>query len=186
MVKGLCMKLIITIDTEEDDWGAYKYSRNALENIKKISVLQKIFEEYKVIPTYLITYSVANNVESAVLFKKILGMGRCEIGAHCHPWSTPPFIERTSERNSMLCNLPSDLQYQKLEILHDTIFKKVGIEPKSFRAGRWGFNAVVADNLCKLGFKVDTSETPYCDWSMYHGPNFSFTAPTPRRLECNQ
>jgi hypothetical protein len=92
---------------------------------------------------------------------------------HCHPWNTPPFEETLSERNSMLSNLPPDLQFKKMLFLHNTIINNLGIKPLSFRCGRWGYNQSVAESLYKLGYKVDTSITAYVNWQDYYGPDFS-------------
>ena len=56
--------------------------------------------------------------------------------------------------------------------LHRTIEDRFGITPVSFRAGRWGFGSSVAKILLELGYRVDTSITPFCDWGEYMGPDF--------------
>jgi hypothetical protein len=167
------MKLIITIDTEEDNWGCYQEKAITLENIYRISDLQQLFDEFKVIPTYLVTYPVANDKKSASLLKSILDKNRCEIGTHCHPWNTPPFEENICERNSMLSNLPYELQRKKILKLHEIISSVFGISPICFRAGRWGYNEDTAEVLLDLGYKIDTSVTAFTDWSQYLGPDFS-------------
>ena len=176
------MKLIITIDTEEDNRDNYISSGYTLNNLKKISNLQELFDEFGVRPTYLITYPVATDEAAISMFRYFLEEGRCEIGTHCHPWNTPPFEEETSQWNSMLCNLPVDLQLRKLTTLHETIIRNFGITPISFRAGRWGYSGDVAVNLHKLGYKVETSVTPYTNWTNYGGPDFSDYSPNPFRF----
>ncbi len=177
------MRLAVTIDTEEDNWGDYTNTSYSVENIKRIPSLQKIFNEYNVIPTYLVTYPVATNRESVEILKAIHREGMCEIGMHCHPWSTPPFEEERIPYNSMLCNLPYDLQQKKMSALHVAIEKNFGIRPKSFRAGRWGYNGDTAMVLKELGYRVDTSVTPFIDWSEDHGPDFSQISPEPYRFK---
>ncbi|HEX8948354.1 MAG TPA: polysaccharide deacetylase family protein [Dissulfurispiraceae bacterium] len=176
------MKLIITIDTEEDNWGNYRPMGYTLENIRKIPALQDIFDVFGVKPTYLVTYSVAKDRKAVSVLKAILDEGRCEIGAHCHPWHTPPFEELPNERTSMLCNLPGDLQFRKLRNLHNTIISGFNVTPVSFRAGRWGYNRDVAANIHRLGYKVDSSVTPYTDWTNSHGPDFTKFSPKPFRF----
>lgn len=171
------MKLIITIDTEEDNWGDFTPTGYSLENIGYIPRLQELFDRYDVRPTYLITYPVATDDKSVSLLKGIMERGGCEIGSHCHPWNTPPFEEENSDRNTMICNLPMDLQFRKLKTLHDTIIRNFGITPVSFRAGRWGSSREVLSNICRLGYRVDTSVTPYTDWSSYYGPDMSEYTP---------
>lgn len=175
------MKLIITIDTEEDNWGSYSPHGHTLENIGKIPVLQDLFDEFEIRPTYLITYPVATDKDSIAILKEIHKKGKCEIGTHLHPWNTPPYEEETGEYNSMLCNLPEDLQLRKIRCLHDTIERNFGITPVSFRAGRWGYDDSVARNLSILGYKVDSSITPYINWKANHGPDFTNVSPIPFR-----
>lgn len=177
------MKLVITIDTEEDNWARYSTTDNPVENIEKIIQLQALFDRFGVKPTYLVTYPVATNPRSVAILKANLDAGKCEIGTHCHPWNTPPFEEEISERNSMLCNLPEDLVYRKLKCLHEVISNNFDVLPVSFRAGRWGFSASVARSLASLGYLVDTSVSPFVDWSAYHGPDFSNYPLSPYRFD---
>lgn len=179
------MKLVITIDTEEDNWGDYRSSGYTLENIGRIPRLQDLFDRFDVKPTYLVTYPVANNEKALAMLKGIANTGRCEIGAHCHPWNTPPFEEERTARNSMLCNLPSDLQYRKLRRQHQEIEQNFRVSSVSFRAGRWGYNQSVSSNLIRLKYKVDTSVTAYTDWSIYCGPDFSNIPPSPYTISAN-
>ncbi|MBI3805589.1 MAG: polysaccharide deacetylase family protein [Nitrospirae bacterium] len=173
------MKLIVTIDTEEDNWGNYIPKGYSLGNISQIPAVQDLFDEFDILPTYLITYSVATDPSSSSILRRILDRGRCEIGMHCHPWHTPPLEEKSSEENSMLCNLPGDLQFRKIERLHEAIVKSFDIAPLSFRAGRWGHSKDVAAALSKLGCKVDSSILSLVDWTRFYGPNFSNAFPDP-------
>ena len=179
------MKLIITIDTEEDNWARYDTTDNPVENIKRVAVLQKLFDQYNIRPTYLVSYPVATNPHSVGILRQILADGKCEIGMHCHPWNTPPFEEEISDINSMLSNLPESLVWKKLKVLHEAIGENFDTVPVSFRAGRWGFRASVARSLCKLGYRVDTSVTPFLNWREYHGPDFSDFHMSPYRFDPN-
>lgn len=176
------MNLIITIDTEEDNWGDYSSTGQTLENIQRIPCLQELFDEYDVKPTYLITYPVATDPKSISILKKILDEGKCEIGTHCHPWNTPPFEEEMNRENRMLCNLSEDIQYKKIKSLHEVIVKNLEFTPVSFRAGRWGYNHKTALAIHKLGYKVDSSITPYTHWKKNCGPDYSDISPRPYRI----
>ena len=178
------MNLIVTIDTEEDTWGCFQPDGHTVENVERILELQDLFDQFQVKPTYLVTYPVVMNDRSASILKGILEKSKCEIGAHCHPWNTPPFEEATDERNSMLCNLPGELQYKKISVLHDAIRRRFGVTPISFRSGRWGYGPEVAKSILELGYKVDSSITPYVDWSQDHGPDFSTISPCPYKFSC--
>ncbi len=171
------MKMIITIDTEEDNWGDFSARTPSLENLRYIPELQELFDEFKVLPTYLLSYPVATDEKCIAMLREIHHTGRCEIGTHCHPWNTPPFQETSNPKDSMLCNLPSDLQFKKLSYLHEAIKNNYNMEPISFRAGRWGFSNEVASCLEQLHYKVDTSVQPTVDWGKQYGPDYSI-APT--------
>jgi hypothetical protein len=73
----------------------------------------------------------------------------------------------------MLFNLPPALQHEKIRSLTELIEGRCGVRPVSFRAGRWGYDEQVGLNLARLGYVVDSSITPYIDWSAGHGPDFS-------------
>lgn len=169
------MKLVITIDTEEDNQGRYSAVDNTVENIERLASLQKLFDRYGIKPTYLISYPVASSSESVAALNEILAGGNCEIGMHCHPWNTPPFHsnEPVLKRDTMLCNLDENLVHAKLAFHHETIQKNFGITPVSFRAGRFGFGPAVAKSLIHLNYRVDSSVTPFVSWEKHYGPDFT-------------
>lgn len=153
----------ITIDTEEDNWGE-SAAAPSLENIYRIPRLQEVFDGHSAIPTYLINYPVATDAKSVEILKAINDSGRCEIGAHCHPWNTPPFEEERTPRNSFMHNLPPELIRKKMDALQAAIQRGFGVRPTCFRAGRWGFNHNVAGVLGAMNYRVDSSMTPFCEW----------------------
>ena len=79
----------------------------------------------------------------------------------------------------MLCNLPAELQYKKIQFLHEEIRRRFGKSPVSFRSGRWGYGPDVARHISELGYKIDSSITPYVDWTHDHGPDFGDLSPQP-------
>lgn len=173
------MKLLITIDTEEDNWNRYSATENPVENIEALKDLQFLFDRYGVRPTYLITYPVASNPLSIDTLRRISDKGNCEIGMHCHPWNTPPFGKNgiIEKRDTMLCNLANDVVDEKMSFLHTVIEKNFGIVPVSFRAGRYGFGPQAAKALCRLGYRVDTSVTPYSSWVSNNGVDYTTFSP---------
>ena len=173
----MSLKVFITIDTEEDLWGNFQASDNPVDNINGIPDLQALFDRYGAVPTYLVNYPVATNDHAVHILKDILDRGHCEIGAHCHPWNTPPFEEEINQHNSMMCNLSVDLVMRKMEKLTDVIMRKFMITPKSFRAGRWGMGPGVARSILNLGYRVDTSVSPFINWANEDGADFR-KAPT--------
>jgi hypothetical protein len=172
----MTVRFFITIDTEEDDWGEYRTSGFSVENIGIIPRLQALLDRYGAIPTYLATYPVVTSDAARAVFLDILARNGCEIGAHCHPWNTPPFEEEISARHSMICNLPYSTVVKKIAALQNAITESLSVVPCCFRSGRWGFGPNVAAAIHKLGFRIDTSVTPFIDWTVYAGPDFR-TAP---------
>jgi hypothetical protein len=61
----MSVKLFITIDIEEDNWGDFRPTGHTVENVARIPMLQEIFERYGAIPTYLLNYPVLKNESSA-------------------------------------------------------------------------------------------------------------------------
>jgi len=46
------MKLIVAVDTEEDNWGSLRLTRYTCENIARIPAVQALFDQFNVTPTY--------------------------------------------------------------------------------------------------------------------------------------
>ena len=179
------MYFILTIDVEEDTWGDFENKNTSLLHINKLLMLQELFDRYGIKPTYLLTYPAAVDRNAISILRKIVEDKRCEIGTHLHPFNTPPFEEEKNDYNSMLCNLPKDLQFKKIELLHNTIHKNFGVEPVSFRSGRWACDENVLENLSKLNYIVDSSVTSYMDWSSDHGPDYSGISPDVYKILLN-
>jgi hypothetical protein len=104
--------LTVVVDTEEEfDWSA-DFSRNnvAVGHLQQIERLQHVFDEFGIRPVYVVDYPVAAQDEGALPLRAIADSGRAEIGAHLHPWVTPPFEEAVNARNSYPGNLPRELE----------------------------------------------------------------------------
>ena len=173
------MKLVITVDVEEDQWGITPPRYATVHNVYRLATLQKLLNEFGIIPTYLLTYPVVRDPHAVGILREIFAAGECEVGTHCHPWNTPPYEEPLNAYNSMLCNLPVTLQFEKLQRLHEAIQSNFETAPVAFRSGRWGFDAEVARNIIRLGYRIDTSVTPYTSWAQASGPDFSRFSPRP-------
>src|SRR5437667_52579 len=110
--------LIVSVDTEEDNWQPCREGVT-IENIRELPRLDVLFQQLGVRATYFATYQVAIREWAAATLRQ-LRTGGAEIGAHLHPWNTPPLDEPFLARNSMLKNLPPALQLAKLERLTAT------------------------------------------------------------------
>jgi len=171
-------KLIVTVDTEEEGlWnGAFRSHGNTVRNVAGVSRFQRICDRFDIRPTYLVDTPVVEDNASVELLRRYLDADECEIGTHLHPWCAEPIREPVSEHNSFLCNLPVELQREKLVRLTGQIERRFGRRPTSFRAGRYGLDIAGARLLMDLGYAVDSSVIPFSDFTGEGGPDFR-TAP---------
>ena len=168
-------KLIVVIDTEEDfDWSLdFSRQNTSVRSIRSLEKIQLLFEEYRILPVYVVDYPVAFQSDGYRPLKEIHASGRCLIGAHLHPWVNPPFEEEVSRRNSFPGNLPRSLEAAKLRILGDLIGERFSSRPVIYKAGRYGVGTNTADILEEQGYTVDLSVCPYTDYSPEGGPDFT-------------
>lgn len=166
--------LMVTIDTEEEGlWGgSYRRTGNTVNNIHGVPRFQQLCDEFGVVPTYLIDAPVVTTDWAVEILRRCQDESGAEIGTHVHPWCNPPLVEEISVEQSFLCNLPEQLQREKIEWLTQQIFEKFDRRPTSFRAGRYGLDHIGIRILEDLGYLVDSSVIPYTDYSSQSGPNF--------------
>jgi len=167
-------RLLVVVDTEEEFNWAAPYSRDAVgvTAISEVGRLQRVLARYQVTPTYVIDYPVAATASSAERLKEIAWRGECHIGAHLHPWVSPPFVEKLGRRTSYACNLGYDLELAKILRLKEAIEEHVGVRPRSYKAGRYGFAGTTAEALEALDFDVDLSVNPHMNFASDGGPSF--------------
>jgi hypothetical protein len=164
--------LVVSIDTEEDDWHRSR-SDVTVKNIDELPRLAAFFDRLRVRPTYFTAYQVVMNARAAAIMRDVGCADRGEIGAHLHPWNTPPLTEDFVPRNSMLKNLPAELQEQKLSRMTDAMEDAFAFTPGAFRAGRYGLGRNTVGALVRAGYRVDSSVTPYISWKeVDDGPSF--------------
>jgi hypothetical protein len=166
--------LIVTIDTECDNqWDDFLARNIRLENLKEIPKLQALFGKFGIRPCYLITYPVARDRYSLSMFKEFVDASVCEVGAHLHTWTTPPVSDSEIKYRKFLHSLPRNLQREKFDNLHNAIMENLKIEPKSYRGGKYSFDEHLLEMLEERRYLVDTSVTPFNNWSHIGGPDFT-------------
>ena len=184
--------LTVVVDTEEEfDWsGPFSRSNTRVDAMRHVERLQAVFDEFSVVPCYAIDYPIVAQPAGYECLRKIYADGRCEIGAHLHPWVNPPHEEQVNTRNSFPGNLPRDLERRKIEVLNKKIEAVFGERPIVYKAGRFGIGANTEGILEELGFEVDVSPMAGFDYSEEGGPNFEQAPLIPwwfgdeRRLLC--
>lgn len=160
---------LVSIDTEEDNWVPAREGITT-ENVLELPRLNTMLERLGARPTYFVTHSVATGERSSRIVSELSNCDFVEIGAHLHPWNTPPVTESLVPRHTMLLNLPVELQRAKLQHLTHRLQECLGgRRPMAFRAGRWALGVDTIGVLLDSGYSVDSSVTPYTTWSHYSG-----------------
>jgi hypothetical protein len=168
-------RYLITVDTEEEfDWsGPFTRDQHGTTHIPAIRRFQSMCEVHGAVPVYLIDYPIANDGPAVELLASFVARGVAEIGVQLHPWVNPPFSETLSVYNSFACNLPAQLEREKLTILYEKITERFGFKPDIYRAGRYGAGPNTAGILTDLGISIDTSVRSRFNYSDQHGPDYS-------------
>ncbi len=183
---------VITLDAEPDnEWGRPRVptTRNA-RFVPRFHELCTRTGPFKV--TYLLTLEMAEDPFLRDYLLPHWRAGECEIGAHLHPWNTPPLFQATDDDfryHPYSYEYPEEIQRKKLETLVTAIQRNYGVQPVSYKAGRWGLDGFHAGLLDEMGFRADTSVCPGINWGPSKGspkgkggPNYSHASTLPYRL----
>ncbi len=128
-------------------------------------------------PTYFVNYQAARQPWAGPILRELVAGDRAEIGAHVHPWNTPPLEDGTWPGDTMLCNYPLAKQAAKIAAVTEALRDVTGTRPTSFRAGRFGLGPRTVQALVSTGYRADSSVTPFISWAdSDKGPDFR-TAP---------
>jgi hypothetical protein len=154
--------LVITIDVEEEGLFSGNYPRlgAGVANVAALKRLEFVPREFGLPLTLLATYPVARDPaarEVLISWQKDHG---AEIGAHLHPWNTPPFTELSDSEPIPTAKLPLALLGAKLKSLGDCLTEGFREPPRSFRMGRFDWSPELLKLLPGLGLKVDSSMVP--------------------------
>ena len=168
-------KLLVVIDTEEEfDWAQpFDRSNDSVQAMQDIGRAQRLFDEFGIRPTYVIDYPVASQETGYAPLREFASSGRAQIGAHLHPWVSPPFEEPVNAQNSYPGNLPAPLEETKLQELLAAITRNFGTRPHIYKAGRYGLGPNSAKTLCEAGFTIDLSLCSAFDFRGDGGPDYS-------------
>ncbi|WP_114951047.1 polysaccharide deacetylase family protein [Sphingosinicella terrae] len=178
-------RLAIVVDTEEEfDWDKpFSRTATATRSIPAQAHAHRLYDRFDIVPTYVVDYPVATNPAAADFLGALVADGRAEIGAHLHPWVTPPHEEEVTRRNSYHCNLPPALERAKIETITAAIRDAFGTAPIVFKAGRYGFGPSTLEAIAALGYQVDCSGLPHTDLRGDGGPDFRGTPDEPYWLD---
>lgn len=170
-------KFIITIDTEGDNlWGWREGDKISTNNTKFLSRFQELCNKYNFKPVWLTNYEMMCDDDYVAFIKDVVSKGNGELGMHLHAWNNPPYHYLPIDQDGApyLIEYPVDVMDKKIATLTKLIEEKTGIKPTTHRAGRWAMNDSYFELLCKYGYNVDCSYTPYIDWKSSFGRTKGF------------
>lgn len=153
------MKLVITIDVEEEGLfgGTYPRSGATVSNVALLEKLEWLTMNFDLPLTLLVDHAVASSGICAAVLQHWQNDLGAEIGAHLHPWNTPPFGDGDPLVSTAM---PPELLSAKLGNVLVAVEACVGERPRSFRMGRWDFSENVRRAVLASGLQVDASVAP--------------------------
>lgn len=172
---------LVTIDVEPDDVWRKPRSRS-LDNIGQLPRFHDLCRDHGVRPTYLVTWSVAEDPASAAVIEALLATGDCEVGMHPHMWEIPPLIAKDRVAHAWVAGeYETAVLEEKLTNLHGLLSRRFG-QITSHRAGRWALETRQVAILERLGIIVDSSVVPGADMRSTGAPDYSNAPLAPYRL----
>jgi hypothetical protein len=169
-----------TLDTEPDNlWEPFSGLR--FEHFVRLYDFHQVLTACGAKPVYLTTSEVAESPEAARVLARILATGRAELGAHFHTWTrkwpfeVPPL--GVPPLQAMAHQLGQPLEERMLRFTCDTLRRVFGVQPRSYRGGRWSFNQDTVRSLLNTGIVIDSTVTPGRTWQdashpLLDGPDF--------------
>lgn len=156
------LKLVISLDVEEEGLFSGEYPRvpPGVKNVTHLRRLEWIPGEFGFPLTLLATYPVVRDPECCKTLRCWHEKHGAEIGVHLHHWNTPPFPEIPYEEPVKSDLLPVELLDAKLGVLTTEVRNRIGIEPRSFRMGRFDLGESIRKLLPQHGLAVDSSIVP--------------------------
>ena len=167
-------RLLVVVDTEEEfDWGKpFDRANTGVDAMAHLGPFQELCDSFGIRPVYVCDYPVVDQANGRELLVQYHKEGRAIIGAHLHPWVSPPHEEEVNAYHSYPGNLEPRLEREKLLRLRDRIETEFGERPTIYKAGRYGFGPNTAQILQELGFEIDLSPCGPHDFRGDGGPDY--------------
>lgn len=176
--------MAVFVDTEEEfDWSdSLSRDDHGVSAVPALRDGQAMFEAAGLAPCYLVDTPILDSGQAIEILGTMLEACTASVGAHLHPWVTPPFDEDVSARNSYAGNLPEAMERQKIRHVRTLITERLGKAPLAYRAGRYGIGPNSFRILAEEGFVCDTSVRAVFDYSKDGGPDFRKASLHPSRV----
>ncbi|MHC1790750.1 polysaccharide deacetylase family protein [Solidesulfovibrio sp.] len=156
------LAVVISLDVEEEGLfsGTYPREGAGLANISELSRLEFLPAACGLPLTYLCDYPVLASGPCRDILSGLLARHGGELGAHLHPWNTPPFPDMPWPEPVSTAVMPLEIFRAKLDSLQTAVRAFCGQPARSFRMGRWNLFRRAMAVLPEAGFTVDSSVAP--------------------------
>jgi hypothetical protein len=172
--------LCVSIDTECDKGKAWRCQKPmAFAGIHDgvVKRLAPLFASFGAKATYLLSPEVLRDEACVEVFRAL--DASAELGTHLHGEYAEPDAFEPDVTSVFQRDYTPEVERQKLTYLTDLFIRAFGHQPQSFRAGRFGIGRESIGILESLGYAVESSVTPYMDWSSAGAAGLAFPdAPT--------
>jgi len=162
------VNLVLSIDTECDkneNWEVKKpLSFTNINELASFDNSLKRFTNSKL--TLLLSPEVIMDNTSVQIIKNIKNS---ELGTHMHLEFLIDDPCMVSSTILTQCEIEPDQDFYFLDKLTKLFQQKFGYSPRSFRAGRFGYNRKTFSHLKSLGYSVDSSIAPGCNFKFDNG-----------------
>lgn len=162
----MSIRVVFSVDVEEEGLfsGRYDPVAKGVSNVAHLRRLEFITREFGVPLTLLCTWPVLSDPGCCDILRHWREDLGAEIGAHLHPWNTPPLSDEPGQAWTPSEAMDTTLLDAKLAELVRICRKATGKTPKSFRMGRFDLGPKVRALLPRHGLLVDGSIVPVT-WS---------------------
>jgi hypothetical protein len=156
------VRLVFSVDVEEEGLFSGRYAARAegVSNVAALSRLEFLARDHGLPLTLLCTWPVLADAACAALLRRWQDELGAEIGAHLHPWNTPPLADGAATDWTPSEAMDPALLEAKLATLLAACGEVAGRAPTSFRMGRFDLGPKVRGLLSRHGLRVDSSLVP--------------------------
>lgn len=172
--------LCVTIDCECDKGPGWRVRRPlsyAGVTDGMVRRLHPMFRRRRAKPTYLLSAEIMRDPASLGALRSLAA--EAELGTHLHGEFVEPDAHEPDVTAAFQRDYAPDVERAKLTRLTEIFRDAFDRAPRSFRAGRFGIGPASLGILEDLGYSVESSVTPFLDWSDKGARGLSFHgAPT--------
>lgn len=156
------VRLVFSVDVEEEGLFSGRYAPQAegVTNVAALARLEFLSREFGLPLTLLCTWPVLTDPGCAGLLRRWQDELGAELGAHLHPWNTPPLTDQPAAAWTPSSAMPRAELDARLGALVRACGEVSGRAPASFRMGRFDLGPEVRGLLPGHGLRVDSSMVP--------------------------